>query len=850
MEHVETNVTLIRSLQTRLIVSFLVVSLVPLVVVGWLTFTQSEAALQRQVSNQLSDVRDLKAERLEAFFQLVSEDIVLLAQFPVIAQATQELATAADELYGVRLLGYLNKSTLTDSGNNTVYDAIHARYHPIFHTIVETKGYGDIYLITPTGDVIYNFDKGDDFATNLRTGSYRQTHLANLFRELATNSAPGTIKISDFVPYSPSGGVPAGFIGTPIMANGEHIGVLIFQLPLARINDVMQSQAEVIGQTGEIYLVGADKLMRSDSRLSQENTILKQTVDTPAIRQALEGQTGLEVVTSYRGPAVLSAYQPLKFGDRTWALVAEVNENEALALANRLRNVSLTALGLSILVVAGLGLLIARSITRPITNLTRVAIAISGGNLSRMASVESNDEIGLLAHAFNSLTRQLQELINNLQAQVAERTAQLEEQVNQLATLNRLTQTVVAEPDLTKALDMVAQEMTQLFQALSTALALLDKQQTELTIVSSYSRRADLPSTVGVVIPLTNNISSLQVIESAQSAIVSQAQTNPITEPIHELLRQRYIHALMLIPLRTRGEVIGTIGITTDDPTRDFTEAELRLAETIAGQIAGAIDNARLLLEERQAKEAAEASDRAKSAFLANVSHELRTPLTSILGFAKMISKRLDDRILPLVPLTDRKVKRATKQITQNIGIIISEGERLTTLINDVLDLAKIEADKMTWHKQSLQVREIIEQASAATSALFIQKSLQLHQEIEEALPLIIGDSDRLIQVLINLLSNAVKFTATGSITCRAEQIDHEIIISVIDTGIGIAEADQAKVFAKFEQVGDTLTDKPEGTGLGLPICQEIVKRHGGRIWLESQPGQGSTFSFSLPIPE
>jgi signal transduction histidine kinase len=249
-----------------------------------------------------------------------------------------------------------------------------------------------------------------------------------------------------------------------------------------------------------------------------------------------------------------------------------------------------------------------------------------------------------------------------------------------------------------------------------------------------------------------------------------------------------------------------------------------------------------------QAKEAAEAANQSKSAFLSMVSHELRTPLTSVLGFAKITQKRLDEVIFPVVTSDDRKVRRTVQQVGSNIDIIVSEGERLTALINDVLDLAKIEAGKIEWDMQPVSVQEIVERALTATTSLFEAKPLELLVEVEEGLPVIIGDHDRLIQVVVNLISNAVKFTDEGSVTCRARRAGDEIVVSVIDTGVGIAPSDHEKVFERFVQVGDTLTGKPKGTGLGLPICKNIIEHHGGRIWVESELGVGSNFSFTLPI--
>jgi CheY-like chemotaxis protein len=173
----------------------------------------------------------------------------------------------------------------------------------------------------------------------------------------------------------------------------------------------------------------------------------------------------------------------------------------------------------------------------------------------------------------------------------------------------------------------------------------------------------------------------------------------------------------------------------------------------------------------------------------------------------------------------------------------------LTHLINDVLDLAKIEAGRMEWNQEQVSLPEVAERAILATTSLFDQKRIELVKKIENNIPDIIGDPDKLIQVVINLFSNAVKFTEQGAVICKVFQKNNEVIVSVSDTGIGIAEEDYGAVFEQFKQVGgDTLTDKPKGTGLGLPICKEIVEHHGGRIWVESEVGKGSTFSFAIPF--
>jgi len=253
-------------------------------------------------------------------------------------------------------------------------------------------------------------------------------------------------------------------------------------------------------------------------------------------------------------------------------------------------------------------------------------------------------------------------------------------------------------------------------------------------------------------------------------------------------------------------------------------------------------------LELKEANRKIQEADRAKTEFLSIVSHELRTPLAAVLGFAKIISKRLDKSIFPNLRLEDDTVKESVLKVKNNINTIISEGVRLTDLINDLLDVTKIEEGKIEWDMEPVSVAEIIELAADITSSSFERHGLELECDIEDGLPEVAGDKYRLEQVLINLLSNALKFTEDGYIRCRAWMIDDEILISVKDTGGGISESDQERVFEKFRQIGTASKGKSRGTGLGLPICKEIVNRHGGRIWVESELGKGSTFSFTLPV--
>ena len=241
--------------------------------------------------------------------------------------------------------------------------------------------------------------------------------------------------------------------------------------------------------------------------------------------------------------------------------------------------------------------------------------------------------------------------------------------------------------------------------------------------------------------------------------------------------------------------------------------------------------------------------DEMKTDFFTGISHELRTPLTSVLGFAKIIRKRFEEKIVPYLHGDNEQVEVSKEQIVQDLDIILSEGARLTNMINNILDLAKLEEGAVAWKMEPLSILEVVDRATVTTYPLVSEKGLALQVESDNGFPPVVGDKERLTQVLINLIANAVKYTDEGTITCRLKISDSEIVISVIDTGVGIPKDECDKLFDKFHQsthAGAKNTDK--GTGLGLTICRHIVEYHKGRIWIESEPGKGSTFSFTLPL--
>jgi signal transduction histidine kinase len=261
----------------------------------------------------------------------------------------------------------------------------------------------------------------------------------------------------------------------------------------------------------------------------------------------------------------------------------------------------------------------------------------------------------------------------------------------------------------------------------------------------------------------------------------------------------------------------------------------VNLLQTFASQSVLAIENARLFRELEHKSRELEAASRHKSEFLANMSHELRTPLNAVIGFSEALLERMFGEV--------------NEKQTEYLQDILSSGQHLLSLINDILDLSKIEAGRMELAVAPFHLPQALDNALILVKERAARHGIGLALEIDPRLGELVGDERKVKQALLNLLSNAVKFTPEGGrISLRAVQADGAVEIAVSDTGIGIAPEDQEAIFEEFRQVGSDEARKQEGTGLGLALTKKIVEMHGGRIWVKSQVGKGSTFTFTLPV--
>ncbi len=303
---------------------------------------------------------------------------------------------------------------------------------------------------------------------------------------------------------------------------------------------------------------------------------------------------------------------------------------------------------------------------------------------------------------------------------------------------------------------------------------------------------------------------------------------------LRENLIESGIRAVLAVPMVREGRLIGCLGVTRNRPGA-FPAETIELLRTFATQSALAIQNARLFQEIADKSRQLEAASRHKSEFLANMSHELRTPLNAVIGFSEVLIQRM------FGALNDKQ--------DEYLKDIYASGQHLLSLINDILDLSKIEAGRMELAPAPFHLPIALENAVTLVRERAARHGITLELDLDPRLGELVGDERKVKQVVLNLLSNAVKFTPDGGrITLKAGRRDGRAEISVADTGIGIAPEDQAAIFEEFRQVGTDETRKQEGTGLGLTLAKKFVELHGGRIWVESEPGRGSTFIFTLPV--
>ena len=425
----------------------------------------------------------------------------------------------------------------------------------------------------------------------------------------------------------------------------------------------------------------------------------------------------------------------------------------------------------------------------------------------------------------------------------------IEEKVEELTAVNTLIQEMSRTTNLQDALNLVSRTMAEQLGSFQCGITLLNEEKTGMVVAAQYTTKPDHPDPTGAFFPLEGNAYTRRVFDTGKPVYMPNAQTNPEVESFtRQVMREQGIGSTLLLPLLARGEVIGSIGVDSELPDRAFNDEEIRLAETIAAQIANAIATARLLSEQKKAQQAAEDANKAKSTFLANMSHELRTPMNAILGFAQLMQR-------------DPEITPTQEDRLQTIG---RSGEHLLELINDVLEMSKIEAGRMELSENSFDLHRLLQDVTTLLTMKAQEKELSLDIQYPADLPQFIRtDEPKLRQVLINLIGNAIKFTKKGGVQIAVQHsegkryastrttdtgfLQHEmytLTFTIKDSGSGIDEDELATIFDPFIQAKNK--HGQQGTGLGLPISRRFVQMMDGDLYAENQPEGGAIFTFDI----
>jgi two-component system, sensor histidine kinase and response regulator len=515
-------------------------------------------------------------------------------------------------------------------------------------------------------------------------------------------------------------------------------------------------------------------------------------------------------------------------------------------------NIGLITVGISLIGIVLTTLLTNRIVT-PLRRLAGAAEKIAGGDLEIAIRPQSGDEVGQLTASLNAMVDSLQQR----EIAISHYVSTITKQVTQLSTLHQTSTAITATLDIDRLLPTVLKYLHQNLGFQRMVLVLLDPSIERAVVTEVLGLPPELEQQIrGMTFPLMKGTSLDQrILVEGRPTLVAKLEhvASRINPAILPILHQLGVTSFVVAPLISHQRILGYLGGDKGNvPSR---QEDLDLLMTVAGHVAVAIDNARAYqdlenlaqtlerrinertLDLQAANERLQELDRLKSAFVSIVSHELRTPMTSIKGLVENMLDGLTGTI--------------NERQTFYLGRVRHNIERLTRMINDLLDLSRIEAGRMELRKTTVNLGSLAREVVELFQNYAGEQSLSLEALVEDGLPAIQGDRDKLTQVLTNLVNNALKFTdPQGTVTVTVSQAEAGWIQTCVsDTGCGISPDDQAKLFEPFVRSQSTLSKTP-GAGLGLAISKSLLELHGGEIWVESTPGVGSQFCFKLPVSD
>jgi signal transduction histidine kinase len=610
-------------------------------------------------------------------------------------------------------------------------------------------------------------------------------------------------------------------------------GVTVVDVNLKFIWDVVSRIR--IGQKGIAYVVDEKGYLVAHPDIS---LVLRKVnlSELPQVKAALAAGPDAEwrEVPEARdsgGEPVLSAYA--RVPQTGWRVFVEEPSSAVFAPLYDaiLRTIFLLLAGVVISVFASLFL--ARRMVNPVRALQMGAVKIGSGDLNARIDVRTGDELEDLAGRFNTMTEQLRESYADLEKKVEQRTAELRETLEQQTATSDVLKVISSSPtDVRPVFEAIVRSARDLGKAANAYAFSYDGDR--LHYITGTDARPEVVESLRSLSPFPADESSMsgRVVLSRRAQQIADLSTEPGYNP-----RARTVGTqgrLLGVPMLRDGVPVGALTVAWPEPG-PVPEKFVRVLETFAAQAVIAVENVRLFNEIEEKSRQLEVANKHKSDFLANMSHELRTPLNAIIGFSEVM-------------LSGMAGNMPEKQ-KEFIGDIRDSGKHLLALINDILDLSKIEAGRMELDVARFDLPAAMSNAMTLVRGRAERHGIKLASDIAPEVGAYDGDERKFKQIVLNLLTNAVKFTPEGGrVTMGARRMNGEYLFSVTDTGVGIAPEDQQAIFEEFRQVGKDYDRKAEGTGLGLTLTKRLVELHGGRIQVESAVGKGSKFTFTLPI--
>jgi signal transduction histidine kinase len=596
------------------------------------------------------------------------------------------------------------------------------------------------------------------------------------------------------------------------------------------------SQIEV-GSDGYAYVVDSHNQLvaHPDGRVLRAKRDLSGLVQVKAARAERADTTAdssaAMVADGLGGGRILAAHAPI--APMGWLVFVERPAAAAYAplRAPIIRSVVIFVLGLGLSILASI--LLARRMVAPIRMLQEGAARIGAGDLGHRIEIRTGDELQTLGDELNRTATRLEESYAGLERKVSERTRELTEAMQRLTALSEVGRAVSSTLDLQTVLNSIVVHAAPLAGADGCAIYEYDEATQEFHLRATHNYDPALVAAIGAV-PLRRG----EGVMGRAAALREPIQIPDITQPGAYDTRQRDVlvragfRALLSVPLLFEDRIIGSLSVNRKAPG-EYSPDVIELLKTFATQSVLSLENARLFREIADKSRELEIASQHKSEFLANMSHELRTPLNAIIGFSEVLLERMFGE------MNDKQ--------TEYLQDIAGSGRHLLSLINDILDLSKVEAGRMELEPSEFHLPTALDDACTLVRERASRRDIALRVTVDEQIGEVRADERKIKQVMLNLLSNAIKFTPEGGrIEVRAVPVNGFSQVSVTDTGIGIAPEDQDAVFDEFRQVG-TSAARREGTGLGLALCRKFIELHGGKIWVQSQVGAGSTFTFTLP---